>query len=292
MDNDMINDKPVKMKRHMFLWVCLIALGLMLFGQILGSLLCSSIALAFSGMEAKWNFLLLYLSFIGIDLLTLLYCRLAEKDIFRSFRSAKRGGGAGNTLREFGLGVAIGFVMNGVCILLAWLHGDLDFSVGRFEPFYLLAAFLCVMVQSGAEEILTRGYILGALRERYGVWIAVAVNSLFFGSLHLFNTGITVLSMLNIILIGVALSFAVCFRGSLWMAIAVHTMWNFTQNFLFGLPNSGIVSRGSFLHLEAAGNSAFYDAVFGIEGTITAVLVELLLCLFLWLRWKKTNTSA
>jgi hypothetical protein len=57
------------------------------------------------------------------------------------------------------------------------------------------------------------------------------------------------------------------------MCIAVHTAWNFTQNFLFGLPNSGIVSESSFLHLEAAKDSLFYDVVFGIEGTLSSVIV-------------------
>ncbi len=292
MDEEMIEEKPVKKKRHRIVWVCLIALGLMLAGQIVGELLCLPLGLVIPGEQASWRFLLMYLSFIGIDGAVLLYCGLAEKDVFRSFGSAGRGGGKGNTLKEFGLGVLIGFVMNGLCILVAWLHGDLDFSVGRFEVLYLLVAFLCVMIQSGAEEILTRGYMLGAMRERYGVWVAVIVNSLFFGLLHLFNTGITVLSMLNIVLIGFALSLVVYFRGSLWMAIAIHTMWNFTQNFLFGLPNSGIVSQGSFIHLEAAKSSAFYDAVFGVEGTITAIVVELLLCLLVWLRWKKSAGKA
>ncbi len=291
MDDQQSNVKPVKLKRHMILWVCLIALGMMLIGQLLGELLLLPFELSITGMEAKWQFLLMYFSFIGIDLLVLLYCGLAEKDIFRSFLSPGRGGGKGNTLKEFGLGVLIGFAMNGFCNLLAWLHGDLDFSVGRFEILYMLAAFLCVMVQSGAEELVTRGYMLGALRERYGVWVAVLANSLFFGCMHLLNPGITLLSMLQIVFIGVAFSLAVIYSGSLWMAIAIHTMWNFTQNFLFGLPNSGIVSQGSFLHLEASSSSIFYDAVFGVEGSITSVFVDLLLCLFLWLRWKKTQPS-
>ena len=50
-------------------------------------------------------------------------------------------------------------------------------------------------------------------------------------------------------------------------------MWNFTQNLLFGLPNSGLVSQSSFLHLDAASDSLFYDATFGVEGSLTAVIV-------------------
>ena len=289
--NNPITEPVKKKKRQFFLAVIGIALALMLCGDILGELLTGLIR-SFVPMSAQWKFLLTYLSFIGIDVVVLLYCRLAERDVRRSFRSARRGGSFGNTLGEFALGILIGFVTNGICILAAWLHGDLHFSVGRFEAVYLLAAFVTVLIQSAAEELLTRGYMLGALRERYGVWIAVAINSLFFGALHLANPGVSVMSILDIVVVGVALSVVVVCRGSLWMAIAIHTMWNFTQNFLFGLPNSGIVSQGSFLQLDAAADSVFYDAVFGVEGALPAVLVDLALAVAVVLLAKRKAARA
>lgn len=277
--------KP-KQKRHFILWVLLIGLGLMLHGELLGQLLVMVPQMLWS-IPDRWSFSLMYFAFIGIDLLVLGYCALAEKELMVVFRPAKRGGLAGNNGKEFLLGLLIGFIMNGVCILAAWLHGDLDFSMGRFYPVYLIVTFLCVMVQSGAEELLTRGYMLGALRERYPLWVAVLANSLLFGALHLTNPGITVISFLDIVLTGVAFSLVVVWRDSLWMAVALHTMWNFTQSILFGLPNSGIVSQGSLLHLEAAKGSLFYDPVFGVEGTWLAILVQVALGLWVWLSWRK-----
>ena len=137
----------------------------------------------------------------------------------------------------------------------------------------MLCALVCVCIQSGAEELVTRGYMMGALQKRYPVWVAIATNALLFAALHLGNPGVTALSILNIAAIGLALSLVMYYFGSLWMCIAVHTAWNFTQNFLFGLPNSGIVSESSFLHLEAARDSLFYNVAFGVEGTLTAVIV-------------------
>ena len=265
---------PVKKKRrHFLLAVILIGFLLILFGQLLGEILTGQILRLLPDAGGGLAFLFLYLSFIGIDILVLAYCALWEKDVFRSFLSPKRGGGRGNTGRNFALGLLFGFLMNGVCILLAWLHGDLDFSVGRFQVLYLLCALVCVCVQSGAEELVTRGYMMGALRQRYPVWVAIAINSVFFGALHLANPGITVVSLFEIVAIGLALSLVIYYFESMWMAIAIHTAWNFTQNYLFGLPNSGIVSESSFLHLEGATNSVFYDAAFGIEGTIVSVVV-------------------
>lgn len=268
--------EPQYYTRHHLVLVPLIAFVIMIAGQLLGDLATGVIQVAFGPFDAGISFLMMYLSFLGIDLLMLLYCFLVEKPISRSFGYASCGGDKGNTLGMFGLGLLVGFGMNGFCVLAAWLHGDIDLSMGRFEALYLLCALVSVCIQSAAEEIVTRGYMMGALRERYPVWVAIAGNSLLFGLLHLSNPGVTALSIAQIVLIGVLLSLIVYYQGSLWMCIAIHTAWNFTQNFLFGLPNSGIVAQRSFFHLEGATNSLFYDAGFGIEGSITGVIVILL----------------
>lgn len=265
--------------RHMIWAVCLIALLIALLGQIAGDFLVGLAIKGFGITDASRLFLFMYLSMIGVDLLVLLYTLLCERPIFRSFGRRAVPGGRGNTWKLFGIGLLAGFAMNALCILAAWLHGDIVLSVGRFRPLYLLAALVCVCVQSGAEELVTRGYMMGAIRDRYNVWVAAAVNSLFFGALHLLNPGITVLSFVNIVAVGLALSVVMIKLESLWFCIAMHTAWNFSQSIFFGLPNSGIVSEGSLFHLEAARGSVLYSAAFGVEGAITTTLVLLALTL-------------
>ncbi len=281
-----------KLKRQFFLSVIVIAFFLMLAGQLIGLFLMDFIAGILPNPSGAVLFLFQYLSFIGIDILVIVYCLLAEKPSYRSFFPQKQGGMRGNTLKNFAIGLLVGFLMNGACILIAWLHGDLDLSVGRFDFVYMICALVAVCIQSGAEELLTRGYMMGALRERYNVWVGVVVNSLFFGVLHLMNPGITVVSVLEIVLIGFALSLIVYYLDSLWMCIAIHTAWNYTQNILFGLPNSGIVSEKSFLHLEAAKGSIVYDAVFGVEGAVTSVIVTAVLAVCVYLYARKKNLPA
>ena len=265
--------------RHMIWAVCLIALLIVLLGQIAGDFLVGFAIKGFGITDASTLFLFMYLSMIGVDLLVLLYTLLCERPIFRSFGRRAVPGGRGNTWKLFGIGLLAGFAMNALCILAAWLHGDIVLSVGRFRPLYLLAALVCVCVQSGAEELVTRGYMMGAIRDRYNVWVAASVNSLFFGALHLLNPGITVLSFVNIVAVGLALSVVMIKLESLWFCIAMHTAWNFSQSIFFGLPNSGIVSAGSFFHLDAARDSVLYSAAFGVEGAITTTLVLLALTL-------------
>lgn len=265
--------------RHMIWAVCLIALLIVLLGQIVGDFLVGFAIKGFGITDASTLFLFMYLSMIGVDLLVLLYTLLCERPIFRSFGRRAVPGGRGNTWKLFGVGLLAGFAMNALCILAAWLHGDIVLSVGRFRPLYLLAALVCVCVQSGAEELVTRGYMMGAIRDRYNVWVAASVNSLFFGALHLLNPGITVLSFVNVVAVGFALSVVMIKLESLWFCIAMHTAWNFSQSIFFGLPNSGIVSEGSFFHLDAARDSVLYSAAFGVEGAITTTLVLLALTL-------------
>ena len=66
--------------------------------------------------------------------------------------------------------------------------------------------------------------------------------------------------------------------------MAAHAMWNFNQNIIFGLPNSGAVSPVSILKLDAstAVDSFAYNVGFGVEGTILACVVLILGSLLIW----------
>ena len=57
--------------------------------------------------------------------------------------------------------------------------------------------------------------------------------------------------------------------------MAAHTAWNYTQNIIFGLPNSGIVSSYSVFKLDAASarDGLFYSTSFGVEGSIGANVI-------------------
>lgn len=274
--------KPRKLARHFWPWPLLIGIGIVLAGQMLGLFITAPFRVMME-LPPMWMFTVQYFSTIGTVIVVWAYCVFFDRSILKSFKPASKDGLKGNKISEFLIGLVIGFVMNGGCILAAWLHGDLHFSVGKFLPIYLIVTFVCVCIQSSSEEMVCRGYIYHAHIDRYPAWVAIISNSLLFGALHLLNPGITVISFLQIAICGLAFSLIVYARKSLWMAYAIHTAWNFTQSILFGLPNSGIVSEGSFLHLEAASGSFWYDPAFGIEGTIPSVIMELLLCA--WAIW-------
>lgn len=260
----------------------LITIVLILLGQCLGSF--------FQFIEFKTDTdvaktAAMYFQYIGIWILVVLYMRFTKENrpILKAIgREAK-----GNNWKNLLIGIVIGFGLNGICILVAWLNKDISIYYSSFQPFYFLILFIAVFVQSSAEELICRGFLYQSLRRSYkSPAVAIIGNSLLFGLLHLSNDGVTVLSLLNIFVVGMLLSFMVYYMDSIWCPMAVHAAWNFTQNIIFGLPNSGMIAPYSIFKLDAstAKNSFAYNVGFGIEGTLFADIVLILacVCIYLW----------
>lgn len=231
----------------------------------------------------------LYLEFIGVWIVLFLYMRFTKKN--RPLLKAAGRQAKGNNWKMFLLGIVMGFGLNGICILAAWLHKDISFYFGTFQPLYILCLFVAVFIQSSAEEMICRGFLYQRLRMSYrSPAVAVIGNSLLFAFLHLFNNGVTVLAIVNIFVVGVLFSLIIYYMNSLWCAMALHTAWNFTQNILFGLPNSGMISPYSLFRLDTATvqDSFAYNVGFGVEGTVFADVVIILACIAIWL-WGQKN---
>ena len=229
-----------------------------------------------------------YLEFIGWLLSVLLLLRLIKKD--RPILKAMWTGAKGNNIKWLGTGLLVGFAMNALCILVAYLHGDIHLHFETFSPVPCLILLLCVAIQCTTEEIIDRGFLYQRLLKIYKKpWVAIIGNAVLFAAFHLANPGVTAGAMANIVLIGILLSMFVYYADSFWAACGIHTAWNFTQNIIFGLPNSGMVFPYSFFKLDAASarNSFAYSVGFGIEGTWTACLIIVMAGAVLFLLAKK-----
>ncbi len=231
--------------------------------------------------SADWlQIAIMYATTIGVWIVFILFFLISQKN--RPILKALGGKPQGNNFGMFMLGLLIfGFGANALCILAAWLHGDIFLTYYTFEPVKLLIIFLCVFVQSSSEELVCRAFIYQRLRRSYrSPWVAIIGNAALFGFLHVFNPGVTPLAFYTIIAVGILYSLMVYYTNSIWCAIAAHTMWNFTQNIIFGLPNSGIVSPYSIFMLDAAKatDSFAYNVGFGVEGTLLEAGLLTLAC--------------
>ncbi|MBR2991102.1 MAG: CPBP family intramembrane metalloprotease [Solobacterium sp.] len=242
----------------------------------------------FTGNGDISEFLILYLEFIGIWIVVLLFVLIFPKNhpMFRAVTHKARG----NSPRALWLGLMLGFFSNGFCILMSWLMGDIKLSFAGFRPLLLLGFLVAVFIQSAAEELCTRMYLYQKQRRRYrSALVAIIGNALLFAALHFGNPGFTWLAAAQIFLFGFLASLLVYYYDSLWAAMTFHAGWNYTQSLLFGLPNSGLVSAYSLFRLEAASarNGFFYNVNFGVECSVGACLVLLLITVIIILKNRK-----
>ena len=228
-----------------------------------------------------------YFNFIGLWITFLLYCFIVKKN--RPILNTLWTKPYGNNLKFLLIGLLIGFGTNFFCAVCAMLNKDISIYYNSFPVLQLIVIFLCIFVQSSAEELICRGFMYYRLRKGYRhPAVAIIVNSTLFAFLHIFNPGVSVLAILDIFFTGIFFSLVVYYTDSIWCAMAIHAAWNYTQNIILGLPNSGIVSPFSIFKLDAASatDSFAYSTGFGLEGTILAVSVQIICCIVIYLVYR------
>ena len=241
-------------------------------------------------MESDGYMIGMLLSDIVMMLIVFLFCRFIQKRKLRTLGFIKKG-----MLKEYGLGMLLGFAFFSVCVLLGVLFGGLkiegispEFSIGIF-----VAYLLGYMVQGMTEEVLCRGYFLGSYARRYPVYAAVLANSLLFASLHLLNSGISVLAFINITLFGIFASIYFIRRGSIWGIGAFQSIWNLVQGNFYGIKVSGTpVGNTLFTTQAIAGKSLWNGGDFGMEGSLICTIVLTCGIIFLYTRKNKDTVEA
>ena len=229
---------------------------LIVLGQILGGVLVGILVGLLPGVFSTDAGITsqLYLGFLGIWILTLLVFALIPRN--RPMLKALGTKTKGNTPKMFAVGLGIGLGMNLLCALIAMINGDIALTFHAFRPVSFLLLFIAVLIQSAAEELICRVFIYQRLVRRYGKpLMAAVVNAAFFAMIHLSNPGVTGMAIANIFIYGLLFSAMVVYMDSPWAAMAAHAGWNFCQNILLGLPNSGMVLPYSVFKLDAAAAS-------------------------------------
>ena len=224
---------------------------------------------------------------IAMILIVMLFCKLAQKRRMTTLGFVKK-----DIVKEYGIGLTVGFVFFTVAVLLCMITGSLrfdglssTFSLGIFVLFGL-----GYMIQGMAEEVLCRGYFLVSIGRRYPMWAAVMLNSLFFAALHLGNAGISPLAFVNLTLFGIFASVYFIKRGSLWGIGAFHSIWNFVQGNFYGIKVSGLTTSCTILEsVSVEGRELINGGTFGLEGGLAVTLVLVAGILFLLNRPAKST---
>lgn len=174
-------------------------------------------------------------------------------------------------------GLLIGGGLNFLGALVPILRGELVLQISdSFNiPGLILFLFL-VFLQSSGEEIACRGFLMQRLIYRYKKpWLAVILSSLVFGMAHLLNNGVTFVSVSEIIVSGLMMALLAYAFDNYYLAFAAHCGWNYMQNIILGLPNSGNAATFSIFEVvkEPASTTLTYNPIFGVEGAFTTLLM-------------------
>jgi CAAX protease family protein len=135
------------------------------------------------------------------------------------------------------------------------LHGS---ALVRYAMFWAVA-FLVVGL---FEEFAFRGYLLSTLTQGMGFWPAAILLSCIFGGGHLHNIGEDWVGALSAGLIGLFFCFTLRRLGTLWYAVGFHAAWDYSESFIYSVPDSGTVAKGHLI------NSSFHGPTWLTGGSV------------------------
>lgn len=222
----------------------------------------------------------------GLILVVCLYCKLLEKRKMTTLGFVKK-----NMWKEYGKGCLAGFVMFSVAVLICVVTGSLQLQVSSsFSAGMFLMFVIGFMIQGLAEEVMCRGYLMVSIARRSSVIVAIICNAVVFAVLHLSNSGISVLAVVNLVLFGVFASLYFLKTENIWGVGALHSVWNLVQGNVYGIRVSGMNLSCSVLEADAMESGTLWNGGdFGLEGglAVTIVLLAGCACLLFWKKKEK-----
>ncbi|MCT2224104.1 CPBP family intramembrane glutamic endopeptidase [Microbacterium paraoxydans] len=194
------------------------------------------------------------------------------------------------------LGIVVGLVLISVPILFLLLTGQYEAVAGPaggtsgFPALPLILALaVTVIVQGGNEEVVTRGFLLQSVGQRFPTWLAVLVPSLLFTVVH--GVGGHPVAFATIFLYAIFATFVTLWQRSLWLICGIHAGWNFGMGNVYGIPVSGLDPHStSLLFLAPSDSSAplLTGGDFGTEGGLPAAFTMLAAAAVAFVCWRRS----
>lgn len=234
-----------------------------------------------SFVKAIYNNIEMILTFGGAIFFIFLWIRFVEKRSFSSIGFWKV-----QWMRKYLRGALIGFVFISIPVIVLILTGIVKLQMQQITAtaiFGIVGSLIAFLIQGATEEIIVRGWLFPVISVRSRIWVGIIVTSFLFGFLHLLNPGITILSISNIILVGVFAAFYVLKDSSLWGICAWHSIWNWAQYNVYGFAVSGMTIYSTPLFKPVTnGNEVLHGGSFGIEGSIITTIMLSIASIVLW----------
>ena len=175
-------------------------------------------------------------------------------------------------VKNLTIGVILGALLQSLTILVIYLKGG--YTIVSVNPISFIIPPLTIGFTSAIfEEILMRGIIFRITEEKLGSYIALIISAVLFGMMHLANPNSSLTAGIGLaIQAGLLLGASFIYSRSLWLPIAIHFAWNFTQSAIFGANVSGNKISKTLVTSRIEGAEWFTGGQFGPEGSIQATL--------------------
>ncbi|GAB4408556.1 MAG: CPBP family intramembrane metalloprotease [Bacteroidia bacterium] len=245
------------------IWYYLAGILLVFMGSLIGSVPYSALValnarsgnpadmldLSSAGIHPAVSLLLIMLSLAVIVPVLFFTVQYIHKRPFRTLFSGERRLRRDRMLFAAGLWLALMIVFEGV----AWaLHPDnytFSFDAGQFFP-TLLVALVMVPLQTSAEELLFRSYLMQGIGLGTGrPWVALLLTSAGFGLLHIANPEVAAFGpwlLLYYMGFGVAMGLATLMDEGVELALGVHAANNLYGALVVTFPSSALQTPALF----------------------------------------------
>lgn len=185
--------------------------------------------------------------------------------------------------RELGTGLLLGAGLVAFTFAVLAALGAYQFGGVNALSIVMLVPLAELVLVGMAEEMVFRGVIFGVTERSLGSKLAIVISALVFSLAHLPNQGVSVLAIAAITAYGVMQAALYMKTRSLWICIGTHIGWNYCLSQVFSSTVSGHAATDGLLRGELVGNAMLTGGVFGVEGSLIALLLIAAAAAF-WLR--------
>ncbi len=193
-----------------------------------------------------------------------------------------------NKIKSYLKGSILGFITLLIIIIFIVIFTKSTIGLSNIVVKPLILYLIFFIFQGASEEFIIRGILLPLISKRYGIYAGVIISSSIFAILHLFNPGITIVSVLNLFLAGIWFAYLYIYYQNIIIVCAIHSIWNYALNCIFGLQVSGIDLNASILNISIpnSANTLISGGKFGPEGSIFTTIVLAIFIIILHIKLK------
>lgn len=177
------------------------------------------------------------------------------------------------------IGWLLGFFAVGVGTLIMYFFGQVEVDGYDTRMYLFLGFVLFFIIQSFAEEVVFRSFLIPMIRQHLGTLEALVISSLLFAFVHLMNPNVSWPGMINLILGGLLMGILFLKYKNIWAPTGFHASWNFVQSAFLGFPVSGHDTY-SLVDLQETGNDYITGGAFGYEGSVISITILILIIIY------------